>query len=338
MPEILYPLVINLIIWIFIFTVFKLFRPQNIFLGVSFTIMVFSALLTIALLLLEYNLDEVLYGLLLIFLGLIAILPLIIIFMLIFNGVKIIRNEGFPLRNSLSLLSGIALLFYAVSWPIIFTIRPNSEIVFIYFFLTFGLIYFAIVVYLYDLSNLLNLIHFPKKYIDYYIVLGSGLINNKVPNLLAGRIERALDLQAKTGYGKIIMSGGQGSDEAISESEAMIDFAKEKEIDPNILLSENQSTNTEENIVFSKEIIVNDWTFAKKPRVAIVTSNYHVLRALLLTRIEDMDAIGYGSKTKFYFALNGFIRELAAFLKMNWKSHIAFIMVIATILLLIYFR
>ncbi len=65
--------------------------------------------------------------------------------------------------------------------------------------------------------------YFPvRKEPDAIIVLGSGLIGDKVPPLLAQRLTKAKTIYEQfEGRPKLIVSGGQGADELTSEAEAM---------------------------------------------------------------------------------------------------------------------
>lgn len=78
----------------------------------------------------------------------------------------------------------------------------------------------------------------PRRNQDFIIVLGSGLINDKVPPLLASRINKAIDFYWKQATVNtpptIIFSGGQGPDEGLPEAEAMQNYAVEKEFLLNI--------------------------------------------------------------------------------------------------------
>ena len=139
--------------------------------------------------------------------------------------------------------------------------------------------------------------------------------------ILGGRIQRALDIQAAQNSGKIIFSGGQGADELTSEGEAMLDYALKQGIDSEIVFKEVESANTYENIKFSKKIIEDDWTKDEEPKIAIVTNNYHLLRGLMQARNLGLNCIGYGSKSKFYYSLNAFLREFVAYLQMTYKVH-----------------
>lgn len=46
----------------------------------------------------------------------------------------------------------------------------------------------------------------------------------------------------------------------------------------------------------------------------LVTSSYHVYRALVLAKRQGLQCVGYGAKTKWYFTLNAFIREFIAYI------------------------
>ena len=65
-----------------------------------------------------------------------------------------------------------------------------------------------------------------KQVPDYVIILGSGLIGGKVPPLLAGRLDKAVQIHRAAPEGSrpvLIPSGGQGPDETRSEGAAMAD-------------------------------------------------------------------------------------------------------------------
>ncbi len=55
------------------------------------------------------------------------------------------------------------------------------------------------------------------------------------------------------------MSGGQGKDEDLSEAEAMKDYAVKRGYDPDLILLEDKSTNTYQNMVYSKAVAIKDY-------------------------------------------------------------------------------
>ena len=180
---------------------------------------------------------------------------------------------------------------------------------------------------LYTTSSFINLVNlFPGK-LDYVVVLGAGLIGDKVTPLLASRIEKGIAIYQKHPGSKLIMSGGQGPDELMTEGQAMANYAFEQGIPVEDIVIENQSTNTEENLKFSYALM--------KPgsRFALVTNYYHVFRALLLAQQLKIKCIGYGAKTRFYFSLNAFIREFVGYVVMSRKAHLVVIGIVSVIYL-----
>ena len=46
------------------------------------------------------------------------------------------------------------------------------------------------------------------------------------------------------------MTGGQGEDEVVTEASAMTSYALERGVPEEVIILENQATNTEENILY----------------------------------------------------------------------------------------
>lgn len=320
-----------------LFLYLKMKQPKTIWLGISFLISLFHLALITVILLLNAELDVIVIGLAFLFGVGLLIMPLLLVGTFLVNGVKIIRNEGLRFTNLLSLMLGIGLVIYLFLWPSIVDITQSHFLNSFYQVVGFTVIYLYFILISYTLTNFLNLFHFKQPTIDYFIVLGAGLRGREVTPLLAGRIDRGLGLRNKQGFGKIVLSGGQGPDEEISEGEAMTNYALTQGMPAEVLLTENQSRNTFENIKFSKQIIDEDWDGEHEPKIAIVTNNYHVLRGLMQARSLGVDCVGFGSKSKFYFSLNAFLREFVAYLEMTYKVHLSMIGLVALFFFGIYF-
>lgn len=71
----------------------------------------------------------------------------------------------------------------------------------------------------------------------------------------------------------------------------------------------------------------------QKPKIIIVTTAYHVFRALILARKQGMKCVGFGAKTKWYFTLNAFIREFIGYLSLTWKMHVFVIVAMAVLII-----
>lgn len=161
---------------------------------------------------------------------------------------------------------------------------------------------------------------------DYVIILGCSISKKgKLRPLIKGRVNRAIHFvweqewnEEKTAY--YVPSGGQGSDEPMSEGSAMELYLLSHGAEEEEVLPEKRSRNTRENIAFSKKIIEDK---KKDAKVAIVTNNYHVLRSGMIARSEKVNAQMIGSTTKWYFWPNAFFRETVAILMMHIWVHIA---------------
>ncbi|MBR6046057.1 MAG: YdcF family protein [Ruminococcus sp.] len=174
------------------------------------------------------------------------------------------------------------------------------------------------------LCGLISVKKKPSPDRTHIIILGCAIADDGTPlPLLRGRIDRALAFaaeQEKSGRKVIFVpSGGQGSDEVISEAESMKNYLISKGIPEERILLENKSASTQENMTFSIEKIGE---VCSDPKLIFSTSGYHVLRSGMITRSLGIEAEGIGSKTKWYFWPNAFIREFIGLLASKWKQHI----------------
>lgn len=318
----------NYILWLFILFflmfIYVFFKERRtLFLGFTFLLSVIFLGIYLFLLLssspylYENNIIRIII-LIIGFLVLFSILfsPIIFTIVCLYNGIKIIRREGLTPRNILSVVLGLMMLSYLYIGPLWFVSYENRNIyVYIYIYILYIIAYFFVLSILYTLSSYLNYFNFFSKKLEYIVVLGAGLNGDKVTPLLASRINKGIKLYRKNRFSKIIMSGGQGSDEMISEAQAMANYAVEMGVRKEDIILEDQSTNTEENILFSANLIPKD------SKIAIVTNHYHLFRALLFAKKLGVSCIGYGARTKFYFSLNAFIREFIGYIYLSRKKH-----------------
>ena len=239
---------------------------------------------------------------------------------LIGNGVTMYHREGRSLANQLSLLLGIVVAigelctFLFFVFPIFWS-EGNWQFITVgmrvLLFISMSVTYVSIVFAAFmGYTVLLQLIP-PKRDFDYVIIHGAGLLRGKeVSKLLADRIDKAIEVYQKDPTPPILIpSGGKGDDEDISEAEAMEKYLVEHGIPKDNIIKEDRSMTTRENLLFSKKII-SQW--GGSPYVALVTSNYHVYRALSLCESIDLECTGIGSHVALYYWPSALIREFAA--------------------------
>ena len=166
------------------------------------------------------------------------------------------------------------------------------------------------------------IICYPKKSIertDYIIVLGAGLNNrNELSQTLRDRLNTALyclNEYNKDSY--IVVSGGQGEDEDMSEAEAMEGYLLEKGVSKDKIIKENKSRNTFENFKFSKgKIAEHSNKELKDVSVKIVTTDFHAFRSSMLAKRNAYENIEvYSSNTVNYLVPVFYTREAVALVK-----------------------
>jgi Uncharacterized conserved protein len=165
---------------------------------------------------------------------------------------------------------------------------------------------------------------------DYIIIHGSQIRKDgTLTKLLQSRADRAIEFASmqKAAAGKditFIPSGGKGSDEVISEGEAIRKYLLEQGIPEEQVLVEDKSVDTAENLKLSAELIRAQEN-GEQAKIAFATTNYHVFRAGMLGTSQGLDIEGIGSRTKRYFWVNAFVREFIATIYEERKRH-AFVM------------
>ena len=240
---------------------------------------------------------------------------------LIFNGRQMMTFEGRRLANLLSLFYGLAI---ALSLALTFFF-PHFIVLRKILSLTNGLLIYGS--YLYVTYIIYGFVYntFPViKHPDYIIILGSGLIGDKVPPLLAQRLEKGKTMYEKFhNHPKIVVSGGQGVDEPITEAEAMAQYLRQVGIPQEDIIIEQQSTNTLENLQFSKTIL--DQKSKENYYCLVVTNSFHSLRAGIYMRKLGIKGRSIGSRTALYFLPSAWIRETIGLIVLYWKWHAIFL-------------
>ena len=130
--------------------------------------------------------------------------------------------------------------------------------------------------------------------------------------MLSYRINSAYDYLTKNPKSVAILSGGQGRGESISEAQCMFNELTEKGIEPNRLYLEDKSTNTFENISFSKNII-DKYGFSTE--VAVATSNFHLKRATMIAEKQGLTAKRISAETSQFLIPTYYVRDTLGVIK-----------------------
>lgn len=325
-----------------IFLVSYFIDPRKLINGLLFNI--FLALLMLSIVYLAFSTENkflmILVGIYFIFIIFIMLFGVyVLIIALLINSKIVLKRESKSPANLLTLFLALALiahLIFSFTRPELYLSEPLKPL--------FGALTFIEIYFIFDIFNFLSislLYKFRRNKLnqDFIIVLGSGLIGDRVPPLLASRINKAIEFYRKQSRinnpPKIIFSGGQGSDEKISEALAMQKYAIDAGIPIEDTILEDKSKNTLQNMKFSKNIM-DKLMGSTKYNCVFVTNNFHVFRASLYAKKVGLRAQGIGSKTALYYLPNAMIREYIAIVVMNKKRNLIIISLILIACLLIY--
>lgn len=319
-----YLLILGLLLLCLLFASYSFYarykgEKRSLWLGFNFLVVLFFLLLLLTFILVileDIYVSGLAYTILLLGAVALAIItflfPLAMVTTLISTGIQVIRKEGGGLAHYLSLGLGIAYMAYLILWPLLGNLNKSRLLDYTYLYFSLVFISTVFVFILYTVTNFLNLLVLRNKSYDAVIVLGSGLREGReVPPLLAARIDRGIEAHFENPGSLLVLSGGQGSDERLSEAQAMTGYALARGVREEDIITEDRSTSTRENLIYSKELL--DKREEKLESLLVVSSNYHVLRALLLARELGIDCDGRGARTRFYYSLNAFIREWIAY-------------------------
>lgn len=153
--------------------------------------------------------------------------------------------------------------------------------------------------------------------VDAVIVLGAG-VNGETPSAALWSRIRAAEAYLETRPDiPVVLSGGQGAGEAISEAEAMRRALwTEDEAENARLLLEERSTNTAENFRFSKELLEERGLDTETAVIAVVTNDFHCFRAHMIARKQGLRTIDIPAELPWWWlTANYYLREAFAVVK-----------------------
>lgn len=176
--------------------------------------------------------------------------------------------------------------------------------------LIFQLAVLAAAVYLLALGGIVLAEQFPPKdegTSGAIVVLGAQVYADGNPSpQLELRLEAAL--QAYQNHPRpIIACGAQGADEPAPEGDVMRAWLIAHGVPKDAVTAETRSRNTRENLENAKALLPPGVT-----SVTVVTSDYHLPRALLLARDAGLSADGIPSPCKPEFWVKNHFREVLA--------------------------
>ncbi|GEK34592.1 YdcF family protein [Kurthia sibirica] len=320
-------------------------NPTSLFMTIFFGATLIQFLLLLFMLFARYDEQLAIYLMLpfiIVFLFFSLFWIVILIVGIIINTHTVLKHERKSIANLLPVLTLVA----AISIEILLMIlnhyfKDHATIRLITTFVSASITYIVTIFIIYTCTAVLYKYMPTTQKMDYILVLGAGLNKNQVTPLLAGRIDAAMrfyirQLRTKNKAATIIVCGGQGVDETISEAQAMHDYIVTYYGHDIRIYLEDESTTTAENFQFAekKAIDQDGITGFSACHIALATSSYHLLRAGKIAQQQSIRAFGIGGKTKFYYIPTAFIREFIGYIVMKRRLHGCFLALLFVFLLL----
>lgn len=150
---------------------------------------------------------------------------------------------------------------------------------------------------------------------DAVVVLGAGIHGDRVTVPLAYRLNSAVEYHKKNPEALIVVTGGKGYQETITEAEAMEKYLLRKGVNPEKIIKEEKATSTNENMRYSKEIL--DEYFKDDYSVVVITNNFHIYRGVQIAKMEGFENVYHKhAGLRWYNMAPCYLRESLAVLKM----------------------
>ena len=223
------------------------------------------------------------------------------------NGIALLFFINYNAGIFLTILVGIALFLYGIFFAFLNKLLPKWLKIAILAVVVLAVLFVS---FLHIKGNIDNVIY--KE--DVLIVLGASIDKDTPSVALKERLNVAVEYHKKNPEARIVVSGGQGPQETITEAAAMETYLISKGVPQDIIIKEETSTSTYENFSNSKAIL--DAAFEKPYSVAFVTNDYHIYRAESVAKLVGIESVTHiHSSTKWYMILQGTLRECLAVVK-----------------------
>ena len=147
---------------------------------------------------------------------------------------------------------------------------------------------------------------------DYIIVLGAQMKDWGPSVVYKARLDSAIEYLNDNPDTKVIVTGGQGANESVSEGEGGKKYLFEQGIAEDRIIVESESLDTDQNISNALNLV----EVTEDMKVGIVTNNFHVFRGVMIAkRYTDADVTGIAAFTEYQYLPNNMVRETFGILK-----------------------
>ena len=150
---------------------------------------------------------------------------------------------------------------------------------------------------------------------DAVVVLGAGVHGDQISLPLMQRLDKALEYYERNPDAVMVVTGGKGFQETVTEAEAMERYLLSKGVKQESIIKEENATSTNENMKFSKEIL--DSRFDGSYSIAVITNNFHIYRGVQIAKNEGFkDVTHLHAGLEWYNLMPCYLRESLAVIKL----------------------
>ena len=236
------------------------------------------------------------------------------IVMLIWFALPLVTFGVFNAGNMMGMLFSAAFIIYGACFELINNYctslckkKSGRWIISIFAVLIIAVMIFVIA----SSVKIISASHNPPDTDTTVVVLGCQVRYDGPSLSLYERLVAAYDFLNENEDLKCVLSGGQGSDEPMSEAECMYNWLVAKGIDPDRLYMEDKSTSTDENLLFTKQLIKEK---GLNPKITIITNDFHQYRASKIASELGMESYSVSGKTHPILFTTYFLREIGGVL------------------------
>lgn len=219
------------------------------------------------------------------------------------NGIALFFVSNFNIGNCLTVMLGAGILAFMFLWhktlkclKIIFSIVLSVAVIFVSTLIIYG-----------KNDNV--------TYKENAVVVLGAAVHGTTPSLpLRMRLDRTVEYYNQNPNTIVVVSGGQGMQESVTEAEAMQKYLVEKGIPSENILKEENAENTYQNFEYSKQIL--DEYFKTDYSITFITNDYHILRSAMCAKNVGFENVThFHSNTSKSYLISGTLRECLAVLK-----------------------
>ncbi len=208
--------------------------------------------------------------------------------------------------NSVGMFACTALFFVTIFWSKLFGMLCENKAIRITALIISAFAVLLILIAIIISVLMLSAVNSPPPQNTTVIILGCKVKGERPSLMLNKRINAAYDYLVENSGAMCIVSGGQGSDELISEAECMKRVLVEKGIAEERIIMEDKSTSTDENLRFSLEKMKENGLDGS---TTIVTSEFHQLRAKMIAEKYNLETYAVSAPTAWYLLPTYWVRE-----------------------------